>query len=150
VYIRRATEEQQIYVDAQTRTSVLSPQPPASPPSTSDLGKALSSLVSPVQSAVSAVVGTQGSDAYGKIVDLEKQAVTAYQQLATLSPKDAVTQYRLAQVAQGAGDAKTSLAAYQRFLVLAPDDPLAAAARKQIKQLKAQLKTTATPVSTHK
>ena len=90
------------------------------------------------------------STAYSKIIELENAAVGVYQNLAKLSPSDAVTQLRLAQVAQGAGNVPVAISAYKRFLKLAPDDPLAPSARKVLKQLKAQQKATATPVSTHK
>jgi predicted TPR repeat methyltransferase len=91
--------------------------------------------------------------AYTKIIELEGAAVGVYQQLAKLNPADAVTQLRLAQVAQGAGNVAVSISAYKRFLKLAPDDPLAPTARKVLKQLEAQQKAaaaTATPSSTHK
>jgi predicted TPR repeat methyltransferase len=107
-------------------------------------------VTNPIQSAVSTSVSTQTSDAYGKIIQFETEAVGTYKQLAKLSPKDATTQIRLAQVAQGAGDVKTAIAAYKRFLQLAPDDPLAANAKKTLKQLEASQKPTATPSTKHK
>jgi tetratricopeptide (TPR) repeat protein len=153
LYLRRASDEQQIYVDAQTRSELLAPAQVGQPPATSPLGKAFSSMTNPIQSAVSTSVNTQTSDAYGKIIQFETDAVGTYKTLAKLSPKDATTQLRLAQVAQGAGDSKTAIAAFKRFLRLAPDDPLAPTARKALKQLEAQQKasaTTATPSTKHK
>jgi predicted TPR repeat methyltransferase len=135
INLRRSAEEQQAYTDAQTRSFVLSPTVPAQPAATSDLGKALAALSNPIQSAVSSVVGTDTSTAYTKIIGYERDAVTTYKKIAKLSPKDATTQFRLAQVAQGAGDTATAIAAYKRFLVLAPDDPLAASAKKALEQL---------------
>lgn len=150
LYLRRASDEQQVYADAQTRSELLSPAAVGQPSATSALGKALTSVTNPIQSAVSTSVSTQTSDAYGKIIQFETEAVGTYKQLAKLSPKDATTQIRLAQVAQGAGDAKTAIAAYKRFLQLAPDDPLAANAKKTLKQLEASQKPTATPSTRHK
>jgi len=150
LYLRRANEEEQVYADSQTRTSVLAPTYPATPPSTSDLGKALASLTNPIQSAVSGVIGTTGSGAYSALVQFEDSAVSTYQQLAKLSPTDAQTQLQLGQVAQAAGNAKVAIAAYTKFLKLAPDDPSAPTARKTLKQLKAQQKATATPSTTKK
>jgi cytochrome c-type biogenesis protein CcmH/NrfG len=152
VYLRRAGEEQQIYLDANTRSQLLAPTP-AQPSANSDLGKALASLSNPIQSAVSGVVGTGSSTAYSTLIQLETEAVGVYKKLAKLSPKDATTQLRLAQVAQGAGDSNTAIAAYEQFLKLSPDDPSAPAVRRQLKQLKAQAKasaSTATKVTTHK
>jgi tetratricopeptide (TPR) repeat protein len=135
LYLRRAAEEQQAYTDAQTRSFVLAPTVPSQPPSTSDLGKALTSLSNPIESAVSSVVGADSSTSYTKILGFEQNAVSTYKKIAALSPKDATTQFRLAQVAQGAGDTATAITAYKRFLVLAPDDPLASTAKKALKQL---------------
>jgi Flp pilus assembly protein TadD len=149
VYIRQATQEQQAYIDAQTRSQVLAPalgQPPAGSP----LGKAFSSLSNPVEAAVSTSVSSQTTAAYAKLVKLSNDAVGTYKKLATLSPKDAPTQLRLAQVAQGAGDTTTAITAYRKFLELAPDDPVAASAKKALKQLEAQLHPTATGKAKHK
>ena len=150
VYLRRATEFQQIYTDSRTQSQILAPTSPFQPVSTSALGKAMASLTNPIQSAVSGQISTLTSTAYTRIIELESSAVSVYQQLAKLSPSDAVTQLRLAQVAQGAGNTTVAIGAYKRFLKLAPDDPLVASARKVLKQLEAQQKATATPVSTHK
>jgi tetratricopeptide (TPR) repeat protein len=150
VYQRRAVEFQHVYTDAQTRSQILAPNSPFQPVSTSALGKAMASLTNPIQSAVTGQISTLTSTAYTKIIQLESDAVGVYQKLAKLSPGDAVTQLRLAQVAQGAGNSTVAITAYTRFLKLAPDDPLAPSARKVLKQLKAQQKATATPVSTHK
>ena len=150
VYQRRAVEFQHVYTDAQTRSQILAPNSPFQPVSTSALGKAMASLTNPIQSAVTGQISTLTSTAYTKIIQLESDAVGVYQKLAKLSPGDAVTQLRLAQVAQGAGNSTVAITAYTRFLKLAPDDPLAPSARKVLKQLEAQRKATATPVSTHK
>ena len=150
VYQRRAVEFQHVYTDAQTRSQILAPNSPFQPVSTSALGKAMASLTNPIQSAVTGEISTLTNTAYAKIIELEGEAVGVYQKLAKLSPGDAVTQLRLAQVAQGAGNSTVAITAYTRFLKLAPDDPLAPSARKVLKQLKAQQKATATPVSTHK
>jgi tetratricopeptide (TPR) repeat protein len=150
VYQRRASEFQQVYTDAQTRSAILSPPSTFQPASTSALGKAMASLTNPLQSAVTGQIGTLTNAAYSKIIELEGDAVVVYQKLAKLNPRDAVTQLRLAQLAQTAGNTTVSIAAYKRFLKLAPDDLQAPAARKVLKQLEAQQKATATPVSTHK
>jgi len=151
LYLRDAQNEQQAYIAAQTKSSILAPTP-ATPPSSSPLGKALSSLSNPIDAAVSAVVGTQSSGAYEKIISDETQAVSTYKKIAKLAPQDATTQFRLAQIAQGAGDTTTAVAAYKRFLKLAPNDPLAASAKKALKQLEPSKskKSTATSSAKHK
>jgi len=140
IYLRRATAEQQVYVDAQTRGQLLSPGPVGQPPASSPLGKAFSSVSNPIQSTISSTVGTQASDAYQKIISYEADAVGTYKKLAKLTPKDATTQLRLAQVSEGAGDTASAIAAYKRFLQLAPEDPLAPTAKKSLKRLEAQVK----------
>jgi tetratricopeptide (TPR) repeat protein len=140
LYLRRASAEQQVYVDAQTRNQLLSPPAVGQPPASSPLGKAFASISNPIQSSVVGIVGTQSSDAYQKIIQYESDAVATYSKLAKLSPKDATTQLRLAQVAEGAGDTTTAIAAYKRFLQLAPEDPLAPTAKKALKRLEAQVK----------
>lgn len=155
VYLRRAGEVQQAYFDAQTRSQILAPSPVGQPLATSTLGKALSGVANPIQSAVAGSISGQTSAAYGHLLQLESDVVGAYKKLAKLSPKDAPTQLRLAQVAQAAGDAATATAGYEAFLRLAPDDPLAPSAKKALKQLKAQQKArqkaaTATPSAKHK
>src|SRR5204863_2666459 len=67
VYLRRASEQQQLYVDASTRSQFLAPTQPT-PPSSSPLGKALASLSNPIQTAVSGVVGASSSTAYSQLV----------------------------------------------------------------------------------
>ena len=150
LYQRRASELQQVYTDAQTRSSILAPTSPFQPAASSPLGKAMASLSNPIQTAVSGSVSGLASASYSQIIQLESEAVTTYQQLAKLSPHDAITALRLAQLAQGAGNVKVAIGAYKRFLKLAPGDPLAATARTALKQLEAQQKATATPATTHK
>jgi cytochrome c-type biogenesis protein CcmH/NrfG len=150
VYLRGATREQQLYIDAQTRYRVLSPTPPGQPASTSSVGKALASLTNPIQSSVSGIESTRSNDASAKFIQYENGAIDIYKKLAVLNPKDATAQLQLAHVAEGAGDAKSAVAAYERFLQLAPDDPSVPTVKKALKQLKAQLRATATPATTHK
>ena len=150
LYLRRASEEQQVYTDAQTRSQILAPAMPSSPSSTSDLGKALATLTNPLTSTVTQETGTLTTGAYTAIIQFGNDAVAAYQKLTKINPKDATLQLRLAQVAQGTGDAPTAVKAYEAFIRLAPDDPSVPAAKKSLKQLKAQLKATATPTSTKK
>ena len=148
LYLRRASDEQQVYFEAQTRSQLLSPAQIGQPSANSPLGKALSGLTNPIQQAVSSSIGSQTSEAYGKIITYQTEAVGTYKQLAKLSPKDSITQFRLAQVAEGAGDAKTAIAAYKRFLVLAPGDALASTAKKSLKQLEAQQKASTATTKT--
>ena len=153
VPFKTATEEQQVYADASTRSQLLAPAQVAQPSANSSLGKALSGVTNPIQQAVSGSIGSQTSDAYTKIIAAYGGAVEVYKQLAKLSPKDATRQFQLAHTAEVAGDSKTAIAAYDRTIALAPDGPYAAAAKKSLKGLKAQLKAraaTATPTTKHK
>ena len=71
------------------------------------------------------------------MTSLYGQAVSAYQDVAKLSPSDPSIQFALAQTAEQAQNTAVAVAAYKKFLKLAPLDPLAAPIRKRLKQLQA-------------
>jgi tetratricopeptide (TPR) repeat protein len=138
LYLSRATDWNTLYSDSQALSQALSPSPLLSPKTTSPLGKAVAALpADPVASSVTSELGTTTSNDYEKVIGYLSSRLTVYQQLAALSPNDAVTQYSLAQAAQDAGNSKVALAAYAKFLKLAPNDSLAPTARQQIAALKA-------------
>jgi tetratricopeptide (TPR) repeat protein len=143
IYLRRASDWDTIYVNLQARNQALSPTAPVSPSSTSALGKALGSVTSPIADAVAAEISASTSNAYSKVIGYLNQRLDVYKKLIALNPKDAVTQYSLAQAAQDAGDLSTAVKAYKAFLKLAPADSQAATARQTLKQLEQQLKATA-------
>ena len=67
------------------------------------------------------------------------QAVTTYERLVKVAPRDPQVQLELAQAAEQVRDYPRAIAAYRRFLVLAPDDASAEIVKAQIKQLQAAL-----------
>jgi regulator of sirC expression with transglutaminase-like and TPR domain len=102
------------------------------PDPSSKIGQALQD---PIVQAITAKTNAAVTDAYTKAQASYKEALTAYKQIAALSPKDPTTQLELAQAAEAASDATTAIAAYQAFLKLAPDDPSAPQVKQRIKQL---------------
>jgi len=65
------------------------------------------------------------------------ESVNAYKRIVVISPKDPNVRLELAQAAQQAGDAATTISAFEAFLKLAPDDPNAPIVKQQLKQLRA-------------
>jgi tetratricopeptide (TPR) repeat protein len=92
----------------------------------------------PITSAVDSGFQQEISAAASDVQTSSSQAVDAYKQIARARPKDPAVQLELAQAAQSAGDAATTIAAYKAFLELAPKDPTAPEVRRLLKQLSAQ------------
>ncbi len=140
LYLRRADDFAQQYVDAQSKAQALAPGDAFKPAAGSPLAQA---LVDPVATGVSQSTSSITTTAYASYIETQRKAVGVYKRLAALNPKDATNQYRLAQVAQAAGETADAIAAYKVFLVLAPNDALAPAAKKALKQLTAPATPTA-------
>jgi DNA-binding SARP family transcriptional activator len=143
IYLRRAQDWNTLYSTAQARSQALSPSPLVSPGSSSKLGQALSSIPTPITSAAANTAATSTSNDYTQVINYLSQREGVYKKLAKLAPKDAITQYQLAQSASDAGDPKTAIVGYKAFLRLAPRDSLAPAARSALKQLQAQQQASA-------
>ncbi len=90
----------------------------------------------PITSAVTSGYEDQISQASSEIQTATAQAVDAYKKIAAARPKDPAVQLEVAQAAQSAGDAATTIAAYEKFLKLAPDDPTAPEVRRLLEQLR--------------
>ncbi len=141
--IRRATDWNTVYQNLLARDQALAPGPLVAPKSSSPLANALASVPNPITTAVAAETSGSTNNAYSKVIGYLNQRLGVYKKLVALNPKDAVTQYSLAQAAQDAGDAATAITAYKAFLKLAPADSQAPTARQTLKQLEAQQKATA-------
>jgi predicted TPR repeat methyltransferase len=76
--------------------------------------------------------------AYSKMTTAYSQAVSAYKDVAAVSPHDPSVQFALAQAAEQASDTTTAIAAYKTFLKLAPEDPVAPAIKTRLKELQKQ------------
>lgn len=140
LYSQRATDIRNEAALAQQQSQSLSPTTTFAPAATTPFGRAFqdpNALQDPISNAITQSTNTQASDAYSKLTDVEKQAVSVYKRIAKLNPGDATTQVQLGEAAQSAGDTATAVAAYKRFLKLAPTDPLAPAVKQQLKQLTA-------------
>jgi cytochrome c-type biogenesis protein CcmH/NrfG len=91
--------------------------------------------VDPINRGLQSLVNTKAGEAYTKMSDSYKKAVTVYKAIAAQSPNDPSVQFQLAQAGEAASDTATAIAAYKAFLKLAPDDPTAPAIRARLKQL---------------
>jgi tetratricopeptide (TPR) repeat protein len=149
IYLRRASDWNTVFGELSAKNQALAPSELLTPDPTSPLGKAVNSVTTPIASALGGSTGAASQEASSKVQGYLTDRVTVYKKLATLSPKDAVTQYSLAQAASDANDTTTEIAAYKAFLKLAPDDSQAPFARVTLKQLEKQVTTaTATPGGT--
>jgi tetratricopeptide (TPR) repeat protein len=108
------------------------------PASSTKIGKAYAGLSDPIVTASQADVNARLNTLYAKLTAAYGQAVSAYKDVAKLSPTDPSIQFALADAAERGGDTSTAIAAYKRLLQLAPDDATAPAIRKRLKQLQAQ------------
>jgi len=90
----------------------------------------------PITNAVSTSYERDLAAASSEIQTASAQAVDAYRRITEARPKDPAVQLELAQAAQSAGDAATTVAAYKAFLRLAPNDPTAPEVRRILKQLR--------------
>jgi tetratricopeptide (TPR) repeat protein len=144
IYLRRAQAYNTLYSEARARTQALIPTSIFQPKPGSKLAQAVTSLPNQVASAVTSQISTETGSLYSKLLGYLSQRLDIYKKLAALSPKDATTQFELAQAAQDSGDAQTAVTALKKFLALAPDDSLAPTARKVLKQLEASLGTSPT------
>lgn len=97
----------------------------------------------PISTAVSTQANEAINAAITKAQEAYVQAVTTYEKLVAVAPKDPQVQLELAQTAEQVRDYPKAIAAYRRFLVLAPDDTSAEIVKTQIKQLQAALQPAA-------
>jgi len=148
IYLQRAQDWENLYTAAQAQTQALSPAAILTPKPSTKLGAAISSLPTPIASAISSQSSTQANTDYSQVLNFLSEREQIYEKLAKLSPNDATTQYSLAQAAQDANDYKTAIAGYKAFLKLAPGDSLAPTARSAIKQLQAQVSATSGTTTT--
>jgi len=119
------------YVNAYQAQQLAAPSQAFLP--TGKLGTAIGT--NPIESA-------QSTQAQGAVTDLQSKvqiayngAVSSWQALAKLRPKDANTWFELGQSAQTAGDSTTAVKAYKTYLKLDPSSSNAAQIKQLIKQL---------------
>jgi Flp pilus assembly protein TadD len=134
LYLRRAEDYRQQYLEADLTAKSLQPASQYAPSSGSPLASALQD---PIASGISTSTGADTSEASTKFAEVEGKAVDVYKKLAALNPEDAQNQFRLGQVAEAAGKNADAIAGYQAFLKLAPNDSLATVAKQRLKQLTA-------------
>lgn len=143
LYLRKASVAQQRAQAIQSEAQPALASSLFQPDANSKLGQAIQgtsnplSGVDPINRAVQQSVNTQASSAYSAISAAYSKAVSAYSDIARISPDDPSVQFQLAQAAEAAGNNAVAIKAYKAFVKLAPDDPSAGAVRQRIKQLQA-------------
>lgn len=89
----------------------------------------------PIESAQRSSVQTSVTDLQQKVQLAYNGAVSSWQQVTKLQPKNSDAWFQLANAAQTSGDTKTAISAYEKYLVLNPTSSSAAQIRQLIKQL---------------
>jgi tetratricopeptide (TPR) repeat protein len=139
LYLRKADADRGAAQVAQTRAQAVVSESMFAPAPTTGICKAYQGFFT---APIASVLETQASDrfqaAYSKMTTAYSQAVSAYQDVARLTPTDPSVQFALAQTAENAQDTATAITAYKQFLKLAPEDPIAPAIRKRVKELQQQ------------
>jgi len=97
----------------------------------------------PITTAVTTEANESINAAITKAQEAYTEAVTTYEKLVAVAPRDPQVQLELAQTAEQVRDFPKAIAAYKRFIVLAPDDPSAEIVKTQITQLQAALQPAA-------
>jgi tetratricopeptide (TPR) repeat protein len=140
IYLRRASAEQQVYIDAQTRSQLLSPGAVVQTPG--ELAARQGDLEHLEPDPVVRLRHRQhaGERRVPEDHHLRERRSRHLQAAGEAEPEGRDDAAPARQVAEGAGDTKTAIASYKRFLQLAPDDPLAPTAKKALKGLEAQQK----------
>jgi tetratricopeptide (TPR) repeat protein len=144
LYLRKADQVRTQGAAIQAQSAGLTDSSTFTPAGNSKLAQAYQSLSDPIVSAVQGQENSKLQGIYSQLTAAYGQAVSAYQDVAKVSPNDPSVQFALAQTAEQASDTKTAIAAYKAFLKLAPDDPTAPAVRQRIKQLQQQSQPTVT------
>jgi len=99
-------------------------------------GKLATALgTNPIETAQKNSVQTSVSDLQQKVQLAYNGAVSSWQQVTKLQPKNADAWFQLAQAAQTSGDTATTITAYKKYLALNPTSSSAAQIRQLIKQL---------------
>lgn len=89
----------------------------------------------PIQGALSTDVNQRASDLYSRMQAAFTGALTTYQSLAKVLPRDATVQFQLAQAAESANQIPVAVTAYRKFLKLDPENAIAPQVRARVAQL---------------
>ena len=89
----------------------------------------------PIENAQRSSVQTSVTDLQQKVQLAYNGAVSSWQTVTKLQPRNGDAWFQLAQAAQTAGDTATAVTAYKKYLVLNPTSSSAAQIRQLIKQL---------------
>ncbi|MGH3025943.1 MAG: tetratricopeptide repeat protein [Gaiellaceae bacterium] len=129
--LQQAQQFAQAYSDAAQQEQLASPSTPFMP--TGTLGTAVGT--NKVEQAAAQEQNAGVSNLYTQASTDYQSAVTSYEQVTKLKPKDANAQFQLANAAESEGDYTTAVAALQTYLQLNPNTPQRAQIESLIKQM---------------
>ena len=121
------------YRQAYSSELLAAPSSVLAPSGSSPVGKALGT--NPIEQAAASQVNANVTDLAQRAQAAYSGAVTSFQKVADLQPRNSNAQFQLAQTAQTAGQNSIAVSAYRRYLKLNPDSSTAGAVRLLIKQL---------------
>jgi tetratricopeptide (TPR) repeat protein len=121
------------YQQAYSSELLASPSSVLTPSGSSPVGKALGT--NPLEQAAATQQNGTVTNIAQNAQAAYSGAVTSFQKVADLQPRNANAQFQLAQTAQTAGQNSVAVSAYKRYLKLNPDSSTASAVRQLIKQL---------------
>jgi len=131
----QSTQAQTYLAEYQNAYQLLQLAAPSAPfyPANGKLATALGT--NPIENAQRSSVQASVTDLQQKVQLAYNGAVSSWQQVTTLQPKNADSWFQLAQAAQTSGDTATAIKAYKKYLALNPTSSSAAQIRQLIKQL---------------
>jgi tetratricopeptide (TPR) repeat protein len=129
--LQEAQQFASAYQDASSAQAAAAPSQSFLP--TGTLGTAIGT--NKVEQAASQQASTGVDTLYQQTVSAYQSALSSYQTVAKLHPKDANAQFQIANVAEASGDYTTAVAALKKYLKLDPATTQRAQIEKLIKQL---------------
>jgi len=141
-YETLAQQDASDYQTAQSEATAADPSAALAPAAGTTFGKIFNDpngLQDPIGAVAAQAAQAKAQTALSSYQDHLRSAVSSFQRLAKLTPKDVTVQYQLGQAAQNAQEYGVAVAAYKRFLKLAPEDQSAPAVKERIAQLEESL-----------
>jgi tetratricopeptide (TPR) repeat protein len=139
-YESLAQQDATDYQTAQADATAADPSAALAPAAGTTFGKIFNDpkgLQDPIGAVAAQAAQLRAQTALTSYQDHQRSAVSTFQRLAKLTPKDVTVQYQLGQAAQQAQEYGVAVAAYKRFLTLSPNDVDAPQVKKLLKSAQA-------------
>ena len=138
-YLQKARTQSAALQRATTTSSPLIDPSEFSP--AGKLGQGLATYQDPLSQAIDTGATAKQAQLRPQLQQTINSLQAAYQKIAALQPDDPTALYQVAQFAEQTGNLTASLAAYERFVKRFPDDNFVPEAKKQIRLIQKQLRT---------